>query len=155
MPRSKHAVIEPETGVPKHRPSRHGTWGGHRKVGQRKRPPTLVTARTDLISLAVRWILPWSLGTYPGHQRGILAILARPITWKAIEHWKAGRRRPAAWACRALQSYIRTRCEVGLRLADELENLAVEGDRLDALYRLHRDEHLSRTGKPIYLAPDD
>lgn len=152
---AKSAVVDPASGVPRHVSRRHKRWHGYRKKPRSLSPPTRGNLEPGVFLASCRWILPWNLVEYPGHRRGILAILARPIGWTAIEHWKAGRRLPAVWACRALQSYIRTRCEIGLRLADELENLAQESERLSELHRLHRAEVLARQPLHHVYAPDD
>lgn len=155
MPWAKHAVVDPETGVPQHVPVRYKRWGGFRRVGKRSPGHTSVKPRAGPFSHALEWLFPWSLGSYPGHARSVLAILPQRVTWGAIEHWKAGRRFPAAWACEALAAYITSRCEVGLALAAELRVLAEQSREAERLRRLHTAEQLSRHGRPIVLLPDD
>ena len=40
-----------------------------------------------------RFFFPHTVRNYPGLQRGLLAMVGRPVTWNAVQHWRADRRR--------------------------------------------------------------
>lgn len=135
MPRPKNAVIDPKTGVPRHVPVRHKRWGGFRSVVPRILVRKPVERLPTPFQLACEWCAPWSVQTYPGHTRLMLALFARSITDRAIQHWKAGRACPPVWATRTVQAYIRSRCATGLRLAENLEPYIEAREKIDQ--RLH------------------
>lgn len=132
----KRAVIDAETAVPKHIPFRQKLIPGFRRPRPAHKPATPKVGAC-LFSRACDYALPWTLATYPGHTKGVLAILGRPITWSAVGHWKRGKRQPPEWACRVMAEYIRRQCEVGLALATELEAAAVRASQDEERRRLH------------------
>jgi hypothetical protein len=74
---------------------------------------------------ACHWILPWSPFSYPGHIKGLLAILGDACHRTSLQNWKQKGCGPP-WAHRCLAAYIRARCAAGLALADELDRTANE-----------------------------
>lgn len=66
------------------------------------------------------WLFPWSVETYPGIVRGVLAVLGRRITWRTVQHWQAETRPIPSWARAVLADYIEARCRAGLELVAEL-----------------------------------
>lgn len=152
MPWAKRARIDAETGVPKHEPFRE-TRIQQEKLGRSyKGRATLVRGRPgNLTSLAIECLFPWSIGSYPGHRRAVLAILPRPVTWGAVQHWKTGRKRMPVWACEALADYLERRAAADLALAGRLREAAREGVVKDELLTAQRVSNLARHGKPIHL----
>lgn len=65
------------------------------------------------------WCLPWNVFSYPGHLKGISTLLAG-VGATTIQYWKRSDR-PPVWAAVTLRDYIRSRCALGLSLADELD----------------------------------
>jgi hypothetical protein len=67
------------------------------------------------------WLYPWSVSTYPGMHRGILAIFSRPYTWQGVRHWLRENARLPAQASLDLRDAIKARVDPGLVLIAELE----------------------------------
>ena len=70
---------------------------------------------------AVAHICRWERRDYPGLRATILALLDRPVTWQAVQHWLTGRRPVPVSAARALATVIKAESIYGLQLAAELE----------------------------------
>jgi hypothetical protein len=83
----------------------------------------------QLPNRAILWLAPWDTRDYPGRQRLIAAFLGRSVTRQGIWCWRAGKALLPAWAARAWVSAIRTRCEIGLAIAAELEAHAEQMER--------------------------
>lgn len=75
--------------------------------------------RATLCRRAMSWCLPWSIFSYPGHLRGIRAILGHEVP-NSTAHWWKDRDRLPVWAAERLLWYIGARCAVGLTLCNEL-----------------------------------
>ena len=73
--------------------------------------------------------LPWTVWTYPGLRKGIIAILGKRASYGSIQHWRSGRRDPPEWACRLLADYLRSRAAAMLEAADQVELAGREGRR--------------------------
>jgi hypothetical protein len=73
---------------------------------------------------AINWCYPWTVQTYPGRERGVLALLGQSVTWAAVQHWRNGRRPLPSWAATALAVHIEARLESGKELVAELRELA-------------------------------
>jgi hypothetical protein len=82
-------------------------------LSNRSKPPLTLWRR------ACEWCLPWSVFSYPGHGRGILAIIGRAVTPQTIHNWNRNDR-PPAWAARAMLEHISRRIEAGQQIADAL-----------------------------------
>lgn len=78
--------------------------------------------RTDelLAARLVNYLWPWTAHNYPGLRGGMLSVLARPVTWGAVQHWFHGRRPLPGWAARAIEDRIRREVLVGEQLLSEL-----------------------------------
>lgn len=124
MHSSIKAAADPETGVVYRAPRRQTRFGHARQIQPILDHRNVVKHVPSTFQLACEWIAPWSVFSYPGHMRMILAILGDSVTWSSVANWKRERANPGVWAVRALQAYIRSRCAVGLRLADALEPYA-------------------------------
>lgn len=121
MKHSRRSEIEPETGIPHHTFTRHVPRKTKRSIHPRIDLANLTRpGSTTLFQRACAWCLPWGLFTYPGHGRGLQALLGRPRTLAAISYWKR-KDWPPAWAATAIRDHIARRCEVGLRLVSELD----------------------------------
>lgn len=86
---------------------------------------TVPAHRTSHGSLAERvflWHFPWTRKGYPGFRKGILAIIGRTVTWGAVAHWRAGRRKLPVDVAICLAENIEARAANGLALAQELRN---------------------------------
>lgn len=121
MRHARQASIDLETGVPHHTIARHTPRKGARSIR-----PVIDLANlskpgaTTLFQRSCAWCLPWSVFTYPGHGRGVQALIGRARTLAAISYWKR-KDWPPAWAATAIRDHIVRRCEVGLRLVSELD----------------------------------
>jgi hypothetical protein len=73
---------------------------------------------------ARNWFFPWYQLVYPGCNAGFLSLLPRPYAWQAVQHWMKGRRAMPADVARSLAEAVRTRVEIGLTLAADLEAYA-------------------------------
>jgi hypothetical protein len=145
MPRAKFVSIDQTSGVPVHVPRktvRDVFIPAFRRVRSVRAPAT--DRARNLAWRACDWCLPWTLATYPGHSKGVLAILGRPVTWSLVGKWKSGTKPVPAWASRALAEWIDRRCEVGRALSAELREAAEEHDRREGLRLLHHPEQLQR-----------
>ena len=72
--------------------------------------------------------LPWTVWTYPGLRKGIIAILGKRASYGSIQHWRSGRRDPPQWACDLLADYLRGRAAAMLAAADEVQAVG-QGER--------------------------
>lgn len=79
-----------------------------------------------LFERAGLWFWPWTVRNYPGKHRGFLALLCRPVTWQAVQHWLAGRTRLPSDIALGLADTIQRRCQAGLALAAELREYAAK-----------------------------
>lgn len=91
-------------------------------------PPDLSLLRVRAASVgnaalceqAIRWLMPWTLSTFPGLRKGILSILPGVYTWQAVQHWRRGRRHLPAHVAEAMAEMIGARCRAGQSLEAEL-----------------------------------
>jgi hypothetical protein len=91
-----------------------------RRIGVRPTSPPNSTLARRVAS----WLFPWTVHTYPGLNRGILAVLTRSITVRAIEQWREGKRPLPLWAAQDLRAHIRqiiTQGELLIAEIDEME----------------------------------
>ena len=120
---SRKPLIDEPTGIPHHVRNRHSRNQARStlepRLVLRNMPRPLVGTFAD----AAAWCFPWNVFSYPGHYRGLLAVLGRSVSLSSICGWKQ-RDRPAPWAAAVLSAYIRRRCAVGLELADRLDAYA-------------------------------
>lgn len=129
MRTAREAHIDPTDGVPKHeltRETRRLRWRSVAPSLDHRNVPHSVPNR---FRLACNWIAPWSVFSYPGHVRIILAVLGRSITDSAVGRWKRDDPGAPVWAATAIRDYIRHRCEVGLGLVDHLNAYIDERER--------------------------
>lgn len=77
-----------------------------------------------LCKLALCWLAPWSRSEYPGLRKVTLALLPRPYTWQAVQHWRTGRRELPADVAEALARQIEARALAGLALVTDLRSHA-------------------------------
>ncbi len=100
----------------------------YKKSGQRKYDPwswrTIIApdrVSDELSERVIRWILPWSRGSYPGLRRGTCEILSNRWTWGAVRHWRSGRSSFPKIAAQILYNHMASRIESGLALMAELK----------------------------------
>lgn len=86
-------------------------------------PPPL-TARDTLAERAIRWILPWTVRSYPGLRRGIVELLGHRVTFSAVRGWRTERRTMPATMAELMADFIESRSRAGLALVDELRAYA-------------------------------
>lgn len=84
---------------------------------------------TTLASRVTACLFPWSVETYPGIKRGVLAVLGNRVTWRVVQFWQAEGRPIPPWARAILADYLRSRAAVALELAAELDALPVRPDK--------------------------
>lgn len=87
--------------------------------------PAPITTRGTLPERSLRWILPWTIKSYPGIRRGILELLGRRWGWSAIRGWRSGRRKFNPIAAEIMAYHIEASCKAGLALVDELRAYAL------------------------------
>ncbi len=92
-------------------------------------PTRTALRRSNLADQVVCWLFPWTVETYPGQHRGVLAVLGRRVTWDTVRHWLHDRRPIPPWARAVLADYIEARARAGLELAAELRALPVRPDK--------------------------
>lgn len=90
------------------------------RVDLSKRPRSAAT----VVRRASEWCCPWSVFSYPGHNRGVRTILGHEVPNSTLCNWKATGRFPV-WVAERLAHYIEARCMVGLALVSELREYAV------------------------------
>lgn len=100
----------------------------HARKHPRTIAPPLLPTRDTLADRAIRWLLPWTMDSYPGRQRGIVEILNGAVGWYAVRGWKTGRRTLPTWAARRVAEAIETRCMHGWALVQELRSYADVAD---------------------------
>lgn len=96
-------------------------------------------ASQGMFERAFRWALPWSVSSYPGLRRGILAILSNGWTYSAIVHWRHDRARVPILAVSRLRDYIAGRCEVGMSLVSEMDKYIAEFERKPGGFTVVKD----------------
>lgn len=90
--------------------------------------PARLTSYHSLYERVAQWSYPWTRRSYPGFRRGLMSLIGRPVTWGAIAHWRAGRRRLPVDVALAHAEAIEARCHSGLAIAAELRDyIASEG----------------------------
>lgn len=99
----------------------------------------------DLTDRAVKFLWPWPRRGYPGRYRGFLSSMGRPLTWSAVQHWKAGRNRLPAWAARAMAAQLGERGRIALALEAEL---LAHAERMDATPMLVHGRAYPRKARP-------
>lgn len=141
MRTARRPIIDQSDGVPKHAPIPHT-----RRARLRALRPCVDAGKgyqplPTVFRMAAEWCLPWSVWTYPGHLRGLRAILSRAVTDRSVSYWKK-LNNPPVWAAEVIRDYIRSRCVAGLAIADELDGyIAVRSARVHHLSgRLKRGE---------------
>jgi len=86
----------------------------------------LPTHSDSLFDRVAAFIAPWTRAGYPGRARVLVSTVGWRVSYDALTKWgRAGRRVPV-WAADAFAAHIRSQCEVGLALAEELERHAAE-----------------------------
>jgi hypothetical protein len=83
-------------------------------------PKRAALRRSNLPDRVLTWLFPWTVETYPGQHRGMLAVLGNRVGWDTVRHWLHDRRPIPGWARAVLADYIEARCRAGLDLAAEL-----------------------------------
>jgi hypothetical protein len=91
--------------------------------------------RDTLTERVARWLLPWTVRTYPGVRRGLVELLGRRVTYSAIKGWRSGRRPLPASAATVMAVSIRARCLAGLALVADLEQYAQHRERTETEQR--------------------
>ena len=122
---ARQPVVDQSTGIPHHVTNRHTRYQARKGL-----VPLLVIRNfpnpfLGLWADATAWAFPWGVFTYPGHYKGILAVLGRSVSISSIGHWKRSNR-PAPWACKVMRDYIARRCEAGQDLVTQLDAYIAE-----------------------------
>lgn len=128
MRTAKRPVLDPSDGVPRHSWVRQTRRRINRPTHKVRDPRNLLPVIVTTFRLACEWCLPWTVFSYPGHERGLLAILGRILARRSVQMWKQ-KNNPPVWAATAIRDYIRHRCEVGLGLVDQLNAYIDERER--------------------------
>lgn len=92
----------------------------HRSFLRRSLAGTPITSSDGLFERACRWVLPWTIRTYPGLLRGIEQLLGGRAEQGAISGWRYDRRNMPDWAAAALADYLEARAAAALELVAEL-----------------------------------
>lgn len=100
---------------------------------------TLPNESNGLYGRVCAWCALWSIQSYPGRQRIMLSIVGSRVSATALRMWHRADRKLPEWAAVVFAEHIRARCEVGLRLAADLEEHAAELRGVP--------HHLSRAGR--------
>lgn len=112
---------------------------------------TLSNRYDTLAARALRWALPWTLRGYPGFHRGVMEIIGQRLTFGAVQHWRAGRRRLPVETAERLLDHISARVAIGQGLIDELTRyIAVrraEPKRLDGCCVVRDRDGVIRDGR--------
>ena len=111
-----------ETHAPgaEHAPIGHPDLGHGRDVDGTKR----LSDRTWRSALGT-W--PWigsharpTPGSYPGRRASVLALLGNRVSWKLVQAWAAGFRKPPAWANELMARHLEQKARHMLWIASEL-----------------------------------
>lgn len=103
-------------------------------------PSRVAVRRSNLADRVLMCLFPWTVETYPGQHRGVLAVLGRRVTWDTVRHWLHDRRPIPPWARAVLADYLEARGRVALELAAELRALPVRPDKRRAGNRERANE---------------
>ena len=95
-------------------------WVKYSRIHPRTLSPPPRVVKPELFERATQWILPWTIMSYPGYHKGIVAILGCRWKWGAIRMWCRRGINPNPDACLILADYIERRCEAGLALVAQL-----------------------------------
>ena len=92
-------------------------------VSKRSLVPARLSKYVTAFARAADAALPWTLRTYPGFRKGVVAMFGGRASWDTIAHWRSGRREPPDWACQVIADYLRGRARAMLDAADALEGV--------------------------------
>ena len=59
-------------------------------------------------------------GSYPGRRASVLALLGNRVSWKLVQAWAAGFRKPPAWANELMARHLEQKARHMLWIASEL-----------------------------------
>ena len=93
-------------------------------ISKRSLVPVRLSKYVTAFARAADAALPWTLRTYPGFRKGVVAIFGGRASWDTIAHWRSGRRDPPDWAREVIADYLRGRAAAMLEAADALNEVA-------------------------------
>jgi hypothetical protein len=99
---------------------RHANYGVAKQKARKRHPyPEYATSSATLWDRVCVYLYPWTVWTYPGRLRGVLALLGHRVTRQATQNWRKNNR-PSVWAAREMAAHLEERSRIGLELASEL-----------------------------------
>lgn len=66
---------------------------GQVRISKRTPVPEKRSDYGTLFERTAQFLYPWTTRDYPGFRRGLMHAMGRVVTWGAVAHWRAGRRR--------------------------------------------------------------
>jgi hypothetical protein len=113
--------IEPKRS---HRPPWYRERDGRPRINRRSLVAAKLSQYATPFERAAQAALPWTLRTFPGLHKGLVAIFADRVDYQTIAHWRSGRREPPDWAREVVADYLRSRAASMLEAADALNEVS-------------------------------
>ena len=141
---SGSVAASPTHQVPEHIARRSGP-----RVNRRSLVAPNLSQYATPFERAAQAALPWTLRTFPGLYKGLVAIFAGRVDYQTIAHWRSGRRVPPSWACQVIADYLRGRARAMLDAADTLEGVGQPARRGVAATAARKAKRRARAAREV------